>query len=155
MTGLELTIEIFYQTNSHKIHFKMTGLVRRFSRRRNMSSNRIHSCHIIFGTEFKGKHILEQDELFCCAIISFGLKGKNKNKQTNKQKTLLSFSLPWEPQTLLLSSDTLNFLSSYLEINSLSITMNKVSRGDGIPAELFQILKDDAVKVLHSKYHQI
>ena len=30
-----------------------------------------------------------------------------------------------------------------------SITMNKVSRGDGIPVELFQILKDDAVKVLH------
>ena len=28
--------------------------------------------------------------------------------------------------------------------------MNKVSGGDGIPAELFQILKDDAVKVLHS-----
>ena len=31
-----------------------------------------------------------------------------------------------------------------------SITMNKVSGGDGIPAELFQILKDDAMKVLHS-----
>ena len=31
-----------------------------------------------------------------------------------------------------------------------SITMNKTSRGDGIPVELFQILKDDAVKVLHS-----
>ena len=31
-----------------------------------------------------------------------------------------------------------------------SITTNKASRGDGIPAELFQILKDDAVKVLHS-----
>ena len=31
-----------------------------------------------------------------------------------------------------------------------SITMNKTSGGDGIPAELFQILKDDAVKVLHS-----
>ena len=30
-----------------------------------------------------------------------------------------------------------------------SITMNKVSGGDGIPAELYQILKDDAVKVLH------
>ena len=29
-----------------------------------------------------------------------------------------------------------------------SITMNKASRGDGIPVELFQILKDDAVKVL-------
>ena len=31
-----------------------------------------------------------------------------------------------------------------------SITMNKVSGGDGMPSELFQILKDDAVKVLHS-----
>ena len=31
-----------------------------------------------------------------------------------------------------------------------SITTNKVSGGDGTPAELFQILKDDAVKVLHS-----
>ena len=31
-----------------------------------------------------------------------------------------------------------------------SITMNKASKGDGIPDELFQILKDDAVKVLHS-----
>ena len=31
-----------------------------------------------------------------------------------------------------------------------NITMNKASRGDGIPVKLFQILKDDAVKVLHS-----
>ena len=31
-----------------------------------------------------------------------------------------------------------------------SITMNKASGGDGIPVELLQILKDDAVKVLHS-----
>ena len=36
-----------------------------------------------------------------------------------------------------------------------SITMNKASRSDGIPAELFQILRDDAVKVLHSKCQQI
>ena len=36
-----------------------------------------------------------------------------------------------------------------------SITMNKASRGDGIPVELFQILKDDAVKVLHSICQQI
>ena len=36
-----------------------------------------------------------------------------------------------------------------------SITRNKASRGDGIPAELFQILKDDAVKVLHAKGQQI
>ena len=33
--------------------------------------------------------------------------------------------------------------------------MNKVSGGDGIPVELFQILKDDAVKVLHSICQQI
>ena len=31
-----------------------------------------------------------------------------------------------------------------------TITTNKATRGDGIPAELFQILKDDAVKALHS-----
>ena len=39
-----------------------------------------------------------------------------------------------------------------------SITMNKASEGDGIPAELFQVLKDDAVKVLHlnaSKFGQL
>ena len=48
---------------------------------------------------------------------------------------------------------------TYLEPNILecevkwaleSITMNKTSVGDGIPVELFQILKDDVVKVLHS-----
>ena len=38
---------------------------------------------------------------------------------------------------------------------SQSITTNKASRGGGIPVELFQILKDDAVKVLHSICQQI
>ena len=36
-----------------------------------------------------------------------------------------------------------------------SITMNKASGGDGIPFELFQVLKDDAVKMLHSMCQQI
>ena len=36
-----------------------------------------------------------------------------------------------------------------------SITSNKASGGDGFPAELFQILKDDAVKVVHSICQQI
>ena len=36
-----------------------------------------------------------------------------------------------------------------------SITMNKASGGDGIPVELFQVLKDDAMKVLHSICQQI
>ena len=38
---------------------------------------------------------------------------------------------------------------------SASISTNKTSGGDGIPAELFQILKDDALKVLHSISQQI
>ena len=36
-----------------------------------------------------------------------------------------------------------------------SITRNKASGGDGIPAELFQVFKDDAVQVLHSICQQI
>ena len=36
-----------------------------------------------------------------------------------------------------------------------NITMNKTSGGDGIPVELFEMLKDDAVKVLHSTYQEI
>ena len=54
--------------------------------------------------------------------------------------------------------DNHNCVITHLELDILecevkwaleSITMNKASRGDGIPVELFQILKDDAVKVLH------
>ena len=36
-----------------------------------------------------------------------------------------------------------------------SVTMNRASGGDGVPVELFQILKDDPVKVLHSKGQKI
>ena len=47
-------------------------------------------------------------------------------------------------------------ISNFLEeISSLSHTVNKASGGDGIPVELFQILEDDAVKVLHSICQQI
>ena len=38
---------------------------------------------------------------------------------------------------------------------SESVTMNKASGSDGIPSELFHILKDDAIKVLHSIWQQI
>ena len=57
-----------------------------------------------------------------------------------------------------------NGVITHLELNILeckvkwvlgSITTNKASVGDGIPAELFQILKDDALKVLHSICQQI
>ena len=43
-----------------------------------------------------------------------------------------------------------DFLECKVKWTLGSITMNKASGGDGIPVELFQILKDDAVKVLHS-----
>ena len=42
-----------------------------------------------------------------------------------------------------------NILECEVKWASGSITMNKASGGDGIPVELFPILKDDAVKVLH------
>ena len=59
--------------------------------------------------------------------------------------------------------DNHNAVITYLEPDILewesmgleSITTNKASVGDGIPVELFQILEDDAVKVLHSLCQQI
>ena len=71
----------------------------------------------------------------------------------------------WQENTKLCKSKKLNDLDNHdgvithLEPEILefkvksalrSITMNKTSRGDGIPAELFQVLKFDSVKVLHS-----
>ena len=49
----------------------------------------------------------------------------------------------------------LDILESEVKWALGSITMNKVSGGDGIPVELFKILEDDAVKVLHSICQQI
>ena len=48
----------------------------------------------------------------------------------------------------------LDILECEVKWASRSITTNKASGGDEIPVELFQILKDDAVKVLHSICHQ-
>ena len=48
-----------------------------------------------------------------------------------------------------------DILECEVKCSSGSITTNKPSGGDGIPVELFQILKDDAVKVLHSICQQI
>ena len=77
--------------------------------------------------------------------------------------------LPWKWTDIILSflrlhPDNHNDVITHLESEILecevkwtleSITMNKASGGDGIPVELFQILKDDAVKVLHSICQQI
>ena len=69
-----------------------------------------------------------------------------------------------DPDKLLHDPDNHNGVNTHLEPDILeykvkwalgNITMNKASGGDGISAELFQILKDDAVKVLHSICQQI
>ena len=65
---------------------------------------------------------------------------------------------------MMINEDNHNGVITHLEPDILecevkwvigSITTNKASGGDGIPVELFQILKDDAVKVLHSICQQI
>ena len=48
-----------------------------------------------------------------------------------------------------------DILECKVELALGSITMIKASGGNGIPVELFQILKDDAVKMLHSTHQQI
>ena len=67
-------------------------------------------------------------------------------------------------KTDLCNSDNHNSLITHLELDILecevkwasgSITTNKASGDDGIPVELFQILKDDAVKVLRSICQQV
>ena len=67
-------------------------------------------------------------------------------------------------QIIMMVMVMVNQISTQLELDVLecevkqalgSITMNKASGGDGIPVELFQILKDDAIKVLHSIQQQI
>ena len=76
-----LTIER-YQTHSHSIHFKITELVRRFLRKRNMSLSKIYCCYIIISAEFKEKHSFEQDAFLCgCVIISSGLKESQSQKK--------------------------------------------------------------------------
>ena len=81
------------------------------------------------------------------------LRRVGKNIQKNYSKKIL-----------MIHQDNHNGVISHLEPDIMkcevkwaleSITVNKASGGDGIPVELFQILKDDAVKVLHSIGQQI
>ena len=55
----------------------------------------------------------------------------------------------------LISYSFLTFIIFFLSVSISSNTMNKAGGGDRIPVELFQILKDDALKVLHSICQQI
>ena len=58
-------------------------------------------------------------------------------------------------QVITLTHLELDILECEVKEALRSITTNKASGGDGIPADLFQILKDDSVKVLHSICQQI
>ena len=88
------------------------------------------------------------------SVLTLGLKNKHIHrhihKHTHKQKSLLLPSNK-EPKGKLYS----NILECEVKWALGSITMNTASEDDGIPVELFQILKDDAVKVLHSICQQI
>ena len=53
------------------------------------------------------------------------------------------------------TTERMNYNKARASVTLGSITMNKASGGNGIPVELFQTLKDDAVKVLHSICQQI
>ena len=62
---------------------------------------------------------------------------------------LRQFPTVWKLLLLHAPSPEPHILECKVEWVLGSITINKASEGDGIPVELFQILKDDAVKVLH------
>ena len=63
---------------------------------------------------------------------------------THLEPGILEFEVKWALESITVGRGVVE-----------SITMNKASGGDGIPVELFQILKDDAVKVLHSICQEI
>ena len=80
------------------------------------------------------------------------LRRGGKNKQKNYRKKDLQDPNDYNGVIIHLEPD---ILECEVKWALGSITMNKASEGDGIPVELFQILKDDAVKVLHSICQQI
>ena len=73
--------------------------------------------------------------------------GKNTQKNCTKKSFMMQVSVITHLEPDILECEVKWALGS--------ITMNKASGGDGTPVELFQILKDDALKVLHSICQQI
>ena len=93
----------------------------------------------------------------CCVIPKKWHSGKEKtsdgeNTQKNYPEKGLNDPDNHDGVIIHLEPDILEWEVKWA---SGSITMNKASGGDGIPVDLFQILKDDAMKVLHSVYQQI
>ena len=76
-----------------------------------------------------------------------------KQQEPKRSRSLLKILMTWIDGVITqLESDILECKVKWALGH---ITTNKASRGDGIPAEVFQILKDDAVKVLYSICQQI
>ena len=73
---------------------------------------------------------------------------KKRWKEHTEERYKKNFHEPDNHDGMIIHVDS-DILESEVKWALGSITTNKVSGGDGIPVELFQILKDDAVKVLH------
>ena len=111
-----------------------------------------------------------RENISCKVGHNKGQKGKDLTEEDIKDLTEEENKNRWQEYSEKLYKKNLNYLDNHngvvthLELDILeydvswalgSITVNKASGDDGIPAELFQILKDDAVKVLHSICQQI
>ena len=92
---------------------------------------------------------------FICILPNYEFrKGRTGQKRFSKKKTKKDFRDPDNHDGVLTDLEP-DILECEVKWALESITMNKASGGDGIPVELFQILKDDADKVLHSICQQI
>ena len=84
------------------------------------------------------------------SYCSWGSQGKNTQKNCTKN----NLHDPDNHDGMIIHLEP-DILEREVKLALRSISMNKASGGDGIPVELFQILKDDAMKVLHSICQQI
>ena len=88
--------------------------------------------------------------------MSYSILGKFPGFEENKSKIFRSLIMhKTNFQDVVITHLEPDILECEVKWALESVTTNKASGGDGIPVELFQILKDDAVKVLHSICQQI
>ena len=92
LTRLELTIERSYQTHSHNICLKITRLVRRYLRRKNMSSSKKHCCYIIFSTELKEKQRLKH----LLTMLETRVQSLGREDTLEKEMATHSSTLAWK-----------------------------------------------------------
>ena len=103
------------------------------------------------------KHYYTQGDILCKDGLNMDANGRDLTEAEDIKKK-------WQEYIEELYKKDLHDPDNHLEPDILeyefkwalgSITMNKAGGSDGIPVELFQILKDDAVKVLHSICHNM